>query len=103
VFAWSLYDEDYAGVPGLIAGAVCALLGWAAAVAFVGGVRTRLENRQVSSTGLTFFTAMAAVGLAAVAFLLPPLSYVALVFCAWVLSERRKRAGQKYEGLRILR
>jgi len=30
-------------------------------------------------------------------------SYVALVFCLWVLVVRRRRAGEKYEGLRILR
>jgi hypothetical protein len=35
--------------------------------------------------------------------LVPPVSIVALAFCAWVLVARRQRAGQKYEGLRILR
>jgi hypothetical protein len=103
VFAWSLSDEDYASVPGIFAGAVCGLLGWAAATAFLGGVRARLEARQVSPAGLIFLALGATAVLAAVAFLLSPLSYVVLVFCAWVLMERRKRASEKYEGLRILR
>jgi hypothetical protein len=103
VFAWSLADEDYASAPGFVAGAVCALVGWAAASAFLGGVRSRLQARQVSPAGLTFFAVLAAACLAAIAFLLSPLSFVALVFCAWVLAQRRKRAGEKYQGLRILR
>ena len=103
VFAWSLADEDYASIPGLFAGAACALVGWAAATAFLGGVRQRLEARQVSTAGLTFFAGAAAIVLAAIAFLLSPLSWLAFVFCVWVLTERRKRAGEKYEGLRILR
>jgi hypothetical protein len=103
VFAWSLADENYASVPGLVAGAACALLGWAAGAVFLGGVRARLETRQVSPTGLIFFAGVAAVVLAAIAFVLSPLSYVALAFCAWVLIERRRRADEKYEGLRILR
>jgi hypothetical protein len=103
VFAWSLADDDYASVPGLIPGGLCAALGLTASSTFLSGVRKRLEARQVSPVGLTFFAGLAAICLAAIAFVVPPLSYLALAFCAWILLERRKRAGEKYEGLRVLR
>jgi hypothetical protein len=103
VFAWSLADEDYASLPGVFAGAVCALLGWAAATAFLGGVRRRLEARQVSPAGLIVSAGVVAVCLAALALVLSPISWLVLAFCSWVLIERRRRAGEKYEGLRILR
>jgi hypothetical protein len=45
----------------------------------------------------------AALAIAALAVLLPPTSYLAAAFCLWVLLARRRREGQKYEGLRILR
>lgn len=103
VFAKSLADEDYASAPGLIAGAVCALLGWAAVASFLAGARARLETRQGSPAFLALFTAGAAVVLAGMAIVLAPLCYLALAFCAWVLIVQRRRAGQKYEGLRVLR
>jgi hypothetical protein len=33
----------------------------------------------------------------------PPVSLVALVLCLWLLIRRRRRAGEKYAGLRVLR
>ena len=35
--------------------------------------------------------------------LAPPISLVALAFLAWLLIQQRRRADQKYAGLRILR
>jgi hypothetical protein len=102
-FAGSLADEGHSSAAGLVAGAVVALLGWAAAAAFLGGARARLDTRGVSPTLLIASGDIAAACLAAIAIALPPLSYLALAFCAWVLIERRRRAGEKYEGLRILR
>ena len=46
---------------------------------------------------------LGAIAIAALAVLLPPTSYLAVAFCLWVLLARRRREGQKYEGLRILR
>ena len=37
------------------------------------------------------------------AVLVEPSAYLAVAFCVWVLVVGRRRAGQKYEGLRILR
>jgi len=47
--------------------------------------------------------ALAALALAGLALLLPPLGLVALAALAWLYLRRRRRAGRKYEGLRTLR
>ena len=41
--------------------------------------------------------------LAGLSVLVPPVSLVALAFLVWLLLQQRRRAGQKYAGLRILR
>jgi hypothetical protein len=102
LFAGSLADEDYAAAPGLAAGVLCALVGLWAAQAFLGGAAARVRDADAASfvelAGLA-----AAVLLAALAVLVPPVSEVALAFCVWLLIARRQRAQRKYEGLRILR
>jgi hypothetical protein len=105
LFAGSLAEQDYASAPGLAAGAACVLLAFAAAQAFLGGARARLAARgeDESADYLNYFADGAAVALAALAVLVPPVSYVALAFCAWILIERRRRGARKYEGLRVLR
>ncbi len=45
----------------------------------------------------------AALLLAIVAVLLPPLSIIAVGFLAWLLLGGRRRSGEKYAGLRVLR
>jgi hypothetical protein len=104
-FAGSLAGEDHASGPGLVAGAVCALLGYAAMTTFLGRARGRLAaRRHGEATGyMTAFGDAAGVALAGLAVLAPPVAYVPLAFCVWILIERRRRAGQKYEGLRVLR
>jgi hypothetical protein len=105
IFAGSLAEKGYAWVPGLAAGAACVVLAYMTARAFIGGARARLSARgeEGSANFLDYFAAAAAVCLAALAVLLPPVSCVALAFCAWVLIERRRRGARKYEGLRVLR
>jgi hypothetical protein len=105
LFAGSLAEKEYAAGPGLAAGAACVVLASAAVQAFLGRARARLAARgEEGSAGyLNFYVDGAALCLAALAVLVPPISYVALVFCAWVLFERRRRGSRKYEGLRVLR
>jgi hypothetical protein len=105
IFAGSLAEKDYAWAPGLAAGAACVVLAYVTAQAFLGGARARLSARgETGAAGfLNYFADGAAVCLAALAVLVPPVSYVALAFCAWVLLERRRRGARKYEGLRVLR
>jgi hypothetical protein len=105
LFAASLAEEDFVSEPGLLAGALAALVGFAAARAFLGGAAERLSARGESAAGgtLSLIVDLVVLALAALAVLVPPVSYLALAFCAWLLLVRRRRAAQKYEGLRILR
>jgi uncharacterized membrane protein len=105
MFAGSLADDGYEPVPGLAAGAVCVVIAYAAVQTFLGRARARLAARgEDGSAGyLNLYADGAALGLAALAVLAPPISYLALAFCLWVLVERRRRSGRKYEGLRVLR
>jgi hypothetical protein len=105
LFAGSLAERDYAPELGLFAGALVALVGFIAARVFLGGAVERLAARGEGGAGgtLRLIVDFAALMLAALALLVEPVSYLALAFCAWVLLVRRRRAAQKYEGLRILR
>ena len=103
LFAGALEDDNYFGTGGIVPGMVCALLGFLAARAFLGGAAGRLEARGESGGTINAMGDFGALALAALAVLVPPVSYLAVAFCLWVLLARRRREGQKYEGLRILR
>jgi len=103
LFAGALEDDGYFGTAGLVPGMLCALLGFLAARAFLGGAADRLRSRGEGTGTVQMLGDIGAIVIAALAVLVPPVSIVALAFCAWVLVARRQRAGQKYEGLRILR
>jgi uncharacterized membrane protein YgdD (TMEM256/DUF423 family) len=105
LFAGSLSERDYAPEAGLLAGAVVALLAFAAAHAFLGRATERLSTRGESGAAGTLEAMVdgALIVFTALALLVEPVAYVGLAFCAWVLVVRRRRAGEKYEGLRILR
>jgi len=103
LFAGALEDENYFGIGGIVPGMVCALIGFAAARAFLGGAAQRLVARGESDRTIVALGDLGAIAIAALAVLVPPVSYVALAFAVWVLAVRRRRAGEKYEGLRILR
>ena len=105
MFGGSLADEGDAAWPGLIAGAACGLLGYAAAHAFFGGAsaRARARTEDHPASFMELIADVVAAVLAGLAVAIPPVSLLALGFAAWVLIARRRRSQQKYEGLRILR
>ena len=105
LFAGSLAERDFTAEPGLLAGALCASIAFLAATLFLGRAADRLAARDETGAGATLSLMVDGVTLlvAALALLVEPVSYVALAFCLWVLVVRRRRAGEKYEGLRILR
>jgi hypothetical protein len=103
LFAGSLEDDGYFGTAGIVPGMVCALLGFVAARAFLGGAAERLRSRGEGTGTIQALGDLGAIAIAALAVLVPPVSIAALAFCAWVLVARRRRSDQKYEGLRILR
>ncbi len=103
LFAAALEDENFFGTAGIVPGMVCALIGFVAARAFLGGAAQRLRSRGEGTGTIQALGDVGAIAIAALAVLVSPASIAALAFCAWVLIARRQRAGQKYEGLRILR
>jgi hypothetical protein len=66
------------------------------------GARARLPDRSAREA-LTIYLDAAALLFAALVALLHPLGYVLLILLAVLLLRTRRRAGEKYAGLRILR
>lgn len=100
LFAGSLTEGGREGWVGLVLGAACAALAWYAALRFFSRARARLEG---SGGLLTAYGDLIALALAAVAVVLPPVSFVALAAFALLLLRGQQAEGRKYEGLRILR
>jgi hypothetical protein len=101
LFAGSLADGGEESWPGLILGPLCAALGWLAVGGLVERARSRLEGGATAL--LTVYADVAALVLAAFAIFVPPLSFLALIGFVALLVGGRRREGEKYAGLRILR
>ena len=100
-FAGSLARGHYAAWPGLIGGIVCAAIGIAASLPLLRRVRARLDPEAAGALPLLAEGAAAlGAGLSVVA---PPVGVVVLGLLVWLLLAGRRRADQKYAGLRILR
>jgi hypothetical protein len=97
----SIADHSEDWWPGLIVGAAAAALGFAAARSLFGRVRARLDTEAASA--LPLYAEAAALLGAGLSILLPPLAIVFAAALAWLLIGGRRRAGEKYAGLRILR
>jgi Domain of unknown function (DUF4126) len=101
LFAGALADGGTDAWPGLIAGPICAFLGWRAVGGLVERARRRLESGPAAL--LTAYADGAALLLAAVAVFLPPVSILAIAAFVVLLLGGRRREGEKYAGLRVLR
>jgi hypothetical protein len=99
--AGALADHDFVWWPGIIGGALCAALAGAATLSLV--VRTRARLDAEARAALPVYLEGTAVLLAALAVVAAPVSAVALGFFAFLLRGGRRREGEKYAGLRILR
>jgi Domain of unknown function (DUF4126) len=99
--AASLADHDYTVIPGIVAGAAAATLGFFAARSLFGRVRRRLDPEAQSV--LPLYGEGAAVGSAGASILFPPLAILVIAGLSWLLVGGRRREGEKYAGLRILR
>jgi hypothetical protein len=100
-FAGSLCRGGYAVWPGYVGGVICALIGIAATRPLLARVRARLDASAVGA--LPLFVEGAALLLAALSIVAPPVGPIALALLLWLLFAGRRREGQKYAGLRILR
>jgi hypothetical protein len=99
--AASLADRDNPIAPGLVGGALAAALGFYAALLLFTRVRRRLDPE--SQAVLPLYGEGAAMAAAGLSVLFPPLAILVLGALAWLVLGSRRRAGEKYAGLRILR
>jgi hypothetical protein len=101
LFAGALYDHGQPLWIGLVFGPLCVILAWVAIGGLVERVRARLEPDQAAL--VTAYADAAALILAAIAILVPPLAFLAIPGFVVLLLGGRRREGEKYAGLRILR
>jgi len=101
LFAATLADHGYAWWPGLVAGGLCAALASAATHSLV--VRTRARLDPEARAALPVYLDGASLLLAVLAVVIAPISAAALGFFGFMLRGGRRREGEKYAGLRILR
>jgi hypothetical protein len=101
LFAGAMADGGEDGWIGLVAGPFCAALGWFAVGGLVERARARLEGS--AATLLDAYAEAAALVIAALAIFLPPASYLVLVVFVLLLFGGRRREGERYAGLRVLR
>jgi len=101
LFAGTLDDGHDVWWPGLVGGVLCA--------AFVSTVvralftRTRARLDAAAAAALFLYAEAAALVLSGLSVLLPPFALVGLGFFVWLRAGGRRREGEKFAGLRILR
>jgi hypothetical protein len=101
LFAGSLARGHYASWPGAVGGVFCAALAAAATVPLLLRVSSRLGGRDAGA--LPLYAEGAAVLAGVLSVVAPPIGVIVLLLLGWLLIAGRRRAGQKYAGLRILR
>jgi Domain of unknown function (DUF4126) len=97
----SLDDRLSVWWPGLVVGGLGAALSNAAVRDLLTRTARRLDAQ--ARAALPIYAEGVAAILAALAILIPPIAILAAVFFGWLLASGRRREGQKYAGLRILR
>ena len=108
-FAASLAEEGETFWPGLVLGAVATGFTALTATEVLDGAIDRArgsgpgEAAATAANTLIIGFAFAGMALAALALYLPPVSIVVALFLIALFAGRRRKAGEKYEGLRILR
>jgi hypothetical protein len=102
LFGDSLSSEDHPAWPGWPIGALVALLGFFVAQGIVAGAAARARGGGSAVTLAAYVIAAAAI-LAVLSLFVSPVALVAFVGVASLAVGRRRRAGRKHEGLRVLR
>lgn len=99
LFGISLAEEDHPAYPGWPVGALLS----AFAFLVVRGIAEAAARRAEGGGFTAALIALAALALAGLSILLPPVGLIGLAALVWLYLGRRRRAGRKYEGLRTLR
>jgi uncharacterized protein DUF4126 len=101
LFAGTLDDRHATWWPGLLAGLACGLIAQQGARSLLTRTRARLDAE--AAAALFLYAEAAALVIAGLSVLVPPVSVLALALFAWLRLGGRRREGEKYAGLRILR
>jgi hypothetical protein len=99
--AGSVADRSSDWWAGAIVGVACAALGFQAARSLFGRVRKRLDPQ--AANALPVYAEGAALLAAGLSVLFPPLAILIIGALLWLLAGGKRRAGEKYAGLRVLR
>ena len=99
--AASLDDRSSTWWPALPVGALCAALGFIALRSLLARVRGRLDAD--AAAALPFYAEVIALAVAGLSILFPPLALVALGLLVRLQLGGKRREGEKFAGLRILR
>src|SRR5690349_12180344 len=97
----SIADNFSTWWPGIPVGIAAASLGFFAARSLFGRVRARLDPE--AQGALPVYAEGAALLAAGASILLPPLAILVVAGLAWLMLGGKRRQGEKYAGLRILR
>ena len=97
----SIADVSSDWWPGIPVGVAAASLGFLAARSLFGRVSARLDDE--AAKALPLYAEGAALLAAGISVLFPPLAVLVAGALAWLLIGGRRRADEKYAGLRILR
>jgi hypothetical protein len=100
-FAGSLCRGHYEVWPGYVGGVICAAIGILATRPLFARARARLDA--ATAGALPIFAEGAAVLFAALSVVAPPVGPIGLALLLWLLFAGRRREGQKFAGLRILK
>ena len=101
LFAGTLDDRHATWWPGILAGLVCAFIAQQGARSLLTRTRARLDAEAAGA--LFLYVEAAALLTAGLSVLIPPVSVLFIAFFIWLRLGRRRREGEKYAGLRILR
>lgn len=101
LFAGSLARGHYTSWPGAVGGVLCASLAIAATVPLLLRVSSRLGGQDADVVPLYAEGVAVLVGVLSV--VAPPVGLVVVLLLLWLFIAGRRRTGQKYAGLRILR
>jgi hypothetical protein len=101
LFAGTLDDRYSTWWPGIIGGLLCALIAQQGTRSLLTRTRARLDA--AAAGALFLYAEAAALLIAGLSVLIPPVSVLALGFFVWLRLGGRRREGEKHAGLRILR
>jgi hypothetical protein len=101
LFAGTLADHRATWWPGIIGGVLCAFIAQQGTRSLLTRTRARLDAEAAGT--LFLYAEAAALVIAGLSVLVPPVSILVIAFFLWLRFGGRRREGEKYAGLRILK